>query len=594
MALGHPGTALNATAVPYGVLAVPVGTARVYHDEVIVALVRSHPRAAKEEAFQALEDDLETLLKKMDGWATTWRAAKILRERVSLLRVDNTGETRRTRRWAPLEPIGALAGGLFGLATREDAAKLRQAIQNAYDTLQDHATVLQDTVIAVNQLQDYQAQVRDRISALTRAAEKVRTDIASLTSHITHLAVLNVASNMVALLENYHQRAMVFDQDYMHARDQAEVGVLTETLVDQELLTSILKDMRSPLQTDDLYGRTHVKLLSVGNDSVAYTFPIPRMEAEELTAWEIVSTPYQDNGQLTWIIPELSAVAVSASTGDLIATRDCRGRGTKWCRSPIRMRPPPCVQGILGRTPDLIGKCLVEHTDVRLPYVIRVSHHQLLLATEKTRIEERCTPGMTSRILEAGQYLLTPGTGCTIAGPPGWTFHAGTAAHLDIHLLDAYVLPADLNVSISMMSLGGTTPDSPADLAELPEFSGRHIQTPAWGRHPPWFHVTGSYAAWLCSGLAAAMIVTSAAVWWYRRRRSGRRPMTPTNDAETRLDAHTTTPPPSTKPEKDDSSRPLFSRWPRAYPSLDAVQDDADARTEKTDSKKDCVLMPVS
>ena len=133
MALGHPGTALNMIAVPYGILAIPAGTARIYHDETIVALVRSHPRVAKEEAFQALEDDLETLLRKMDGWATTWRAAMILRERVSLLRVDNTGTTRRTRRWAPLEPIGALAGGLFGLATKEDAAKLRQTTQKAYN-----------------------------------------------------------------------------------------------------------------------------------------------------------------------------------------------------------------------------------------------------------------------------------------------------------------------------------------------------------------------------------------------------------------------------------------------------------------------------
>ena len=70
--------------------------------------------------------------------------------------------------------------------------------------------------------------------------------------------------------------------------------------------------------------------------------------------------------------------------------------------------------------------------------------------------------------------------------------------------------------------------------------------------------------------------------------------MTPTTDAETRLDAQTTPPPPSTKPEKDDSSLPLFSRWPRAYPSLDAAQDDADARTKKTDSKPDCVLTPTS
>ena len=122
---------------------------------------------------------------------------------------------------------------------------------------------------------------------------------------------------------------------------------------------------------------------------------------------------------------------------------------------------------------------------------------------------------------------MTPGAGCTLAGPPGWTFHAGTSAHLDIHLLDDYVLPTDLDVNSSMVSLGGTMPDSPADRAELPEFSGRHIQMPAWGRHPPWFHVTGSYAAWLCSGLAITVIVASAAVWWYQTPQIGKTP----NDA---------------------------------------------------------------
>ena len=34
---------------------------------------------------------------------------------------------------------------------------------------------------------------------------------------------------MVALLEGYEHRAMAFDQEYLHAKDQAEVGVLTET-----------------------------------------------------------------------------------------------------------------------------------------------------------------------------------------------------------------------------------------------------------------------------------------------------------------------------------------------------------------------------
>ena len=97
MAWGHPGAALNVTAVPYGILAIPAGTTWMYNDETIVALVRAHPRAAKEEAYKALEDDLRTLLEKMDGWTTTWRAAKILRERMALLRVGHTGETRRTR-----------------------------------------------------------------------------------------------------------------------------------------------------------------------------------------------------------------------------------------------------------------------------------------------------------------------------------------------------------------------------------------------------------------------------------------------------------------------------------------------------------------
>ena len=66
MAWGHPGAAVNVTAVPYCVLALPAGTAWTYKDETIVAPVRAHPRTAKAEAFKALEGDLTTLLEKMD------------------------------------------------------------------------------------------------------------------------------------------------------------------------------------------------------------------------------------------------------------------------------------------------------------------------------------------------------------------------------------------------------------------------------------------------------------------------------------------------------------------------------------------------
>ena len=415
-------------------------------------------------------------------------------------------------------------------------------------------------MIAINQLQEYQTQIRDRISALIRAADQARTDIASMTSHITHLAVLNVASNMVALLEGYEQRAMAFDQEYLHAKDQAEVGVLTEMLAEKELVGSLLKEMRSPLQAEDLYGRLKVTLLSVKNDSVAYTFSIPRMDPERLTAWRIVSAPYQTSVDMAWITPELSAMAVSASTGDLIATQDCQGEETKWCRSPIHMKTPPCVQGILSHAPDLLERCLVQPAKVRIPYILRVNHHQLLISTRRARIDERCSPDATTQILEAGQYLLTPSAGCTLAGPPGWTFHAGTAARLSIQLLDAYVLPSDLNVNMSTQNLVGTTPDPPAGIAELPEFSGRRLQTPSWGRHPPWFHVTGAYAAWLWTSIAAVVIVACAAVWWYRRRNPRDRLMVPTTDAEEGKTAppRTTTPPPA-EPKKDGSPLPLFT-----------------------------------
>jgi len=92
----HPGDAINITAVPYGVLAVPQGEARYFQREVDIVLLRSHPRVATITLRRSLSMDLAFLLNELARWDDTRMLVRILRRRLAATEDDDTTTTTTT------------------------------------------------------------------------------------------------------------------------------------------------------------------------------------------------------------------------------------------------------------------------------------------------------------------------------------------------------------------------------------------------------------------------------------------------------------------------------------------------------------------
>ena len=519
----QPGDALNVTAVPYGVLAVPLGEARTFQKELDVVLMRSHPRVIARELLCHFRGDLDFLLRKMSRWADTQELAKILCRRISLLDADE--KQTREKRWAPLEPIGAFVGGLFGLATRSDAERLRAAIGTIAEDLKEHQKVITKTVITVNQLQDYVEEIADHSNMLVEAAEDLRGKLGEMAEDITvlkrrhiHLSTSNLAEAAVSILETYHHRSLLFEANYAHIRDMAEVGHLTESLVSKEQLRQLLRDARSPLHETKMYANAQVRLLELGNDTITYSFKIPVVEAERFSAWQIVSVPYQANAHTAWITPEISAFAVSASTGDSFSLEKCTGFDPILCRSPVRMQTPPCAHGIISNTPDLLNRCMTAITKTQLPHIQRVNEHQLLLATGAARVDERCPTMVAASLLKAGTYLLTPRPECTIAGP-SWSFQPGITAKTSIRIVDEFVLPADIDVDLKVPEEPTVEPWNFTRLEELRKWRREELDTIHRRTHPEWLTKSSSYLSWFLFTAALVTMTIGGGVWLQRRYR---------------------------------------------------------------------------
>ena len=517
------GDALKVTTVPYGVLAVPLGEARIFQRELDVVLMRSHPRIITRELLRNLRGDLDFLLRELSRWVDTQELAKILRRRISLLGTDER-QTKK-KRWAPLEPIGAVVGGLFGLATRSDAERLRAAIGTIADDLNAHQKVITDTVIAVNQMQDYVDEIADHSNMLVEAAQDLRRKLGEMAGDLNvlkrrtiHLSTSNLAEAAVSLLETYHHRALLFEANYAHIRDMADVGHLTESLVSREQLRQLLRDARSPLHETTMYANTQVRLLELGTDAVAYSFRIPVVEAERFSAWQILSVPYQANAHTAGITPEISAFAVSASTGDSFSIKGCTGSDPILCRSPLRTKTPPCAQGIISKSPDLLERCMTVTTRTPLPQVQKANDHQLLLATGAARVDERCPTGVAASLLQAGTYLLTPRPECTIAGP-NWTFQTGITARTNIRIVDEFVLPADLEVDLRVPEEPTVEPWNYTRLEELRRRRKEELDTIHRRTHPKWLTTSSSYLSWILFSAALVAMMIGGGVWMQRRYR---------------------------------------------------------------------------
>ena len=514
------------TAVPFGAVAIPKGEARTFSSSMDVVIVRSHPRMIANTLRKALYEDLVRILRLLKTWTDTESTAHLLRHRLSNLKVIQA----RTKRWAPLEPIGSLAGNLFGLATTADVKTIRGKINKIISTLENQAEIANDNVIALNDTINTQRHLERSVTALTRRAMEIRTKIEAtistqndLIKADVHLHASATAEALISELEFHALQAQLFDRQYLHLRDWAEAGHLTESLVSREMLTRTLLTMKSPLSTRFIYQHTKVHLLRVSGTHIAYHFTIPKVDDEVFLAWQIVTAPHVTHSGTVTITPELSDIAMAHASGDLIDATDCLYSEPLLCWSPIRRQKAPCAQAIISKDGNLLHRCLINPTPTTLPYLVRLGRTQIIVTTNGEALHERCLTGPPSSYqVKAGTYLLQPDARCTIESSLGWSFTHGSNTNTTEVIIEDYVLPP-LNFSLALPEEPSTPP--PMNWTALEDLTRYADHLPKLLELPRLSPLTShdGHAAWTALAITALFAVLCAAILAERRWRLLRR-----------------------------------------------------------------------
>jgi hypothetical protein len=115
---------LQYSQVPYGVLALEEGEARVQVGSYDVAILREHPKETLDK-LKPLQHELRQLIEVLKTHDLA--QARIFTRRLELLRSSRTGSTKRRRRGL-LNVVGELSKTLFGTATEDDVARVRDKL----------------------------------------------------------------------------------------------------------------------------------------------------------------------------------------------------------------------------------------------------------------------------------------------------------------------------------------------------------------------------------------------------------------------------------------------------------------------------------
>ena len=379
-------TALTTTPVPYGTIILPSGIARSYTSAVDVVVVRPHPRVARKQAWRHLEDDLTYFLSKLAQWedsktiAETYSARKRALQHARLYVQEETVKTPSRHRRAPLGFIGALSKSIFGTATTKDVEKVRDKVNGLISALQDRDLAIQRNAIALDESAAYTAQVAKAVQQLQDGAVKIRDRLDAITSVVDSSwptamrQALQMTESILSLLEFYTSQASIYDMQYLHQRDWAEAGHLTESLVSRASLMKCLKSLRSQLPPEYIYAHTPVHLLRVTDDRMAYIFRLPNITGATYNAWHIETAPFLYEGRLVRLQPKVVDIALAVHDGAMIDTAERLYQEPMLCHNPVERQTLPCVNSLLTHEADLRKNCLINPITGETPLVKRITN----------------------------------------------------------------------------------------------------------------------------------------------------------------------------------------------------------------------------
>lgn len=513
---------LTVRSVPQGVISINQGTAVAQDREYEVIIVRQHPSAVQKQFLPVLRKLSEALIQYKNS---SGPLADLFNERYQFLNqyAKSKDKTRsfRNKRWAPLEPIGAAVGNLFGLASARDVNKVKDTVNAVLDNMNAQQMVVEGLTAVVNDIIGHQQKVRmsvnvltNQITNMTRSLDLVQQNI----DKIAEVVIINTVSIFIeatlSKLERYYHEAKRFEDEYKFLRDIVQIGHLTERLVARRLLTKILKQLRIGLAPEYLYKYLPVELIKLSRDQIGYRMFIPVFGSEKYTAWQLFTIPFIQDQTLLQIVPEINFVGVGQESGTYISLDDCQFKDPKICAATVAYRQMDCVQGILEKDPLKLIKCNVETVSVSDIYVIRVNIDELLFASKGAIITERCFGTAPKLItIPAGTYALFLTPGCTIEQDRQWKYtlsHQAPAVRFAVR--DQYVLP-ELNITYPQEKLNLTKINMAHEqLEELQEFAYAKIPDMNNWKQVEYLTVYDNYVGWIAIGLICG-IAAAIAIW---------------------------------------------------------------------------------
>jgi len=101
------------------------------------------------------------------------------------------------------------------------------------------------------------------------------------------------------------------------------------------------------------------------------------VDPEVFTVSHIWTVPYlSPDGRIMRIEPEVHVAGIGRTSGSVIDATKCEFHDPFVCPNVVR-EEMPCVEGIIGKDPELISKCLIKPFEQRLPIVKRVTEKQV-------------------------------------------------------------------------------------------------------------------------------------------------------------------------------------------------------------------------
>jgi hypothetical protein len=186
------------------------GEARTYFDTYEVVIVRSHPRVVRMELMTGLIDHVNHILNQFaNDTKYSDKLTLVFKER--LANIQKAGHPL-VKRWAPLEPLGEVAGSLFGLATTDDLEETRERINGVISAMHGQTTVIREMTIAINDTLRNQDAMQNTIHSLTQQAKLARGLLNYLqATEIPRLRGFQFVETVLSMMEFYKGQEVAFE-----------------------------------------------------------------------------------------------------------------------------------------------------------------------------------------------------------------------------------------------------------------------------------------------------------------------------------------------------------------------------------------------